>query len=484
MSGFRALELGPVIVLVCQLLHLMPVYYQLNALIMCGRKDEEWTFRTSLMQSQILLVAAEMLWAVMHPQVCPPLICSFAALAYATLQGLHLAFAFNAPAGNYHSGISIPLQAAAGLFLIPVTQIGTNYTLQKCISPARYRILGWILAVCVAVANLTTRVMANATMAVSSSVIPAFFLTMLLFGKGVLESSSDIDDAVASKTDPGTTLEIADEQQPRSIAGEIEDAGQDGVARKTCTDHVVGDSLERSSPSMVKSADVQPAADEELMQQRISFSCTVAFLVLGCAVGTIGEALMDTATSLAIRKSLQSGNQDLALTNQVTILASMCLAYISETRVGGGAARHGSLFILAWTGCQLFRGAALHAMQVGSHGVSLLAMFAFLDKYTGPLGGAALDAALLKVLRIGALTGKSSRIGVPSTLLWTSRMVIVKVERPLCQLVLLYTTGMPVERVAWAFTLITCAAVLAIHGCGSSSRWPFLNNLGIKSKSE
>merc|ERR1712039_861954 len=139
----------------------------------------------------------------------------------------------------------------------------------------------------------------------------------------------------------------------------------------------------------------------------------------------------------------------------------MSLAYITETRSG---TRGGSLLILAWAGCQFFRGASLHLIEAGGVGIALIGVFAFLDKYTGPLGSSALDKALLQILEFGALRGSdATRYTVPSTILWTSRMVVSKVERPMCQLVLLHTNGVPVERLAWTFTLASTAAVLAVH---------------------
>eukprot|EP00418_Pyrodinium_bahamense_P057010 CAMPEP_0179168172 /NCGR_PEP_ID=MMETSP0796-20121207/82713_1 /TAXON_ID=73915 /ORGANISM="Pyrodinium bahamense, Strain pbaha01" /LENGTH=124 /DNA_ID=CAMNT_0020870915 /DNA_START=99 /DNA_END=470 /DNA_ORIENTATION=+ len=121
---------------------------------MCGRKDEEWTFRSSMLQAQVLTVLAEIAWSALHPRTLPPGACALAALLHACLQGLHLTLAFGAPQGGYRYGLALPLQLAALLVLIPVTQVGNNDALQRRISPARYKMLGFLAAVVVAVASL------------------------------------------------------------------------------------------------------------------------------------------------------------------------------------------------------------------------------------------------------------------------------------------------------------------------------------------
>jgi len=176
----------------------------------------------------------------------------------------------------------------------------------------------------------------------------------------------------------------------------------------------------------------------------------------------LGESITDMATSLAVRASLQEGRQDLALANQVAVFVSMVMAYWSETRPGGGAGQRAGLFILVWAGCQAFRCCAVHLLAGGRAGVPLLMAFVFMDKYTGPLGAAALDVALLEVLRRGEGGG-----AVRSSLLWTARMAVSRLERPLCQLVLLHTEGFPIQAVSAAFTAVTCAGVLAsLRGAG------------------
>merc|ERR1711865_961853 len=107
------------------------------------------------------------------------------------------------------------------------------------------------------------------------------------------------------------------------------------------------------------------------------------------------------ATTLAVRKSLQTGRQDLALTNHLMVLVSNLLAYWSEIRPSADGRRKAVVFILAWATCQGFRIIALKHLESGSFGGLVLAAMVFMDKYTGPLGGAALETALLAVLSQG-----------------------------------------------------------------------------------
>ena len=66
-------------------------------------------------------------------------------------------------------------------------------------------------------------------------------------------------------------------------------------------------------------------------------------------------------------------------------------------------------------GSQFFRGLALHWMQSGRVGIILLAVTVFLDKYSGPLGMAALDTTLLNILKYAG-AGPSGRFPATATL--------------------------------------------------------------------
>ena len=64
----------------------------------------------------------------------------------------------------------------------------------------------------------------------------------------------------------------------------------------------------------------------------VSATAAAGFGVLGLLSGTIGEALTDSATTLALRSDLKAGNSELALANHVTVLSSMSLAFWTQSK--------------------------------------------------------------------------------------------------------------------------------------------------------
>eukprot|EP00747_Dinoflagellata_sp_TGD_P025662 gnl/TRDRNA2_/TRDRNA2_131405_c0_seq1.p1 gnl/TRDRNA2_/TRDRNA2_131405_c0~~gnl/TRDRNA2_/TRDRNA2_131405_c0_seq1.p1 ORF type:complete len:206 (-),score=18.64 gnl/TRDRNA2_/TRDRNA2_131405_c0_seq1:317-883(-) len=171
------------------------------------------------------------------------------------------------------------------------------------------------------------------------------------------------------------------------------------------------------------------------------------------------------AVTLALRTHLRNGRQDLGIANQTAVILSMLLAYWTETRPGGGGANKVGTFILAWSGCQVFRSCCMDYLQTGDIGVFAFFALVFIGRYIGPLGKAAQDSALLKLLKESTIEKSVKplpRQSVPGTLLWTMRMAVFRLERPLCQLILLHSAGLPVPRVAGLFTGIACLGVLAI----------------------
>merc|ERR1712224_374492 len=74
----------------------------------------------------------------------------------------------------------------------------------------------------------------------------------------------------------------------------------------------------------------------------------------------------------------------------------------------------------------------------------LMTLFVLSDKYSGPLGAGALDAALLVVLRRGSQRGTSDAMSlkcfpmVSASLLWSVWTAAERLQRPICQLILLY----------------------------------------------
>eukprot|EP00929_Paragymnodinium_shiwhaense_P087062 TRINITY_DN47374_c0_g1_i1.p1 TRINITY_DN47374_c0_g1~~TRINITY_DN47374_c0_g1_i1.p1 ORF type:complete len:411 (-),score=33.52 TRINITY_DN47374_c0_g1_i1:23-1255(-) len=395
------MQAGPIVIFVAHFLYLVPHYYLLNALVVGGRRHEEGVLRAAFLQSHVVATLLEMAWSAFHPETLKPTLCAAFTILSCVLHAIQLAFAFQAQSDVYHLTLAVPLQCAATSALIPLSQFGQNFTLRQGRSPARYRMLGWLAGVFLAVLVLLRPEVANLSVAVLSTSVPA--------GIG----------AIAIMLDP----------EPHDHDHEAGTARQAGVKK----------------------------IDK---MQRVSLSQAGAFIGLSCLTGTIGEALIDMATTLAIRRSLLAGEKDMALTNQAAVFASMLLAYVLETRPGGGAEEYGQAFILIWSLCQFFRGAALHLLEVGGASVLLLAAFVFVDKFTGPLGLAALDTALLQILEGGGreLSGSS----VPARLLWTVHTATSRVERPLCQLILLTFSWVPVQLLGICLTLTTSAGVMFV----------------------
>jgi len=197
----------------------------------------------------------------------------------------------------------------------------------------------------------------------------------------------------------------------------------------------------------------------------VGLQSAFTFLFLGSAVGTVGEALTDMAVTLALRNHLREGRGDLAIANQSAVIISMLLAYWTETRPGGGGANQAGTFIVVWSVCQVFRSCCMDILRSG--GISAITFFVlvFIGRYIGPLGKAAQDTALLKLLKSSPsdMGGSAQpRFGVPATLLWTIRNAVARLERPLCQLILLHAAALSIPQVAGLFTFIACVGVLAI----------------------
>ena len=211
------------------------------------------------------------------------------------------------------------------------------------------------------------------------------------------------------------------------------------------------------------------------------------FLFFACFVGTHAEALNDMHIGLKIRGSLSRGQSQLAISEKTAIIVSMSLALLSETRLlrsgaerssgsrGGGdcdqdvethsTARRGIVFASLWAVSQLCR--IVGASWIDDNSSTLVGAFMFLDKYTGPLGAAALENALLSLLsreRTRQVTasepGRGIRtkdhVSLPATFLFSLRATSEKLERPLWELLLMWAhvRGIEISRVGFPIVLV------------------------------
>ena len=141
------------------------------------------------------------------------------------------------------------------------------------------------------------------------------------------------------------------------------------------------------------------------------------------------------AIGLKVRNELAQGHAKLAITNNLSILASQVLALVSETGFSqGDLALRSKVFCSMWCCCQLCRVFCLDFISGSSNwSAMLVAGMVFFDKYTGPLGQSALDIAGIHVLQ----TNIGKRGWVPAAFLMSLRMASFKYERPMWDMLLL-----------------------------------------------
>ncbi|CAL1128977.1 unnamed protein product [Cladocopium goreaui] len=385
--------LGPFIIFMGHFAYLLPFYFTLNALILGNRQEAEWIMRSALLKSMVISGVAEIFWSTLCWQLSHRS-CGILTLAAAFLQSLQMFCAFFGP---YDALGAFALQCATQLLMIPVAQIGAQHTLKQGISPARYKIIAWLLSVVLAIVLLLFPNLVCFWLVLPCVVLPYTMLGILLTARSFPTATKPQS---ASKTSSGAS---------------------NGVSA-------------------------------------VSATAAAGFGVLGLLSGTIGEALTDSATTLALRSELKAGNSELALANHVTVLSSMSLAFWTQSKSERSTQKQ-VLCMLLWAGCQVFRIAALPYLGKQDTGQSrfvALAAMVFLDKYTGPLGSASLDSALLAVLYHGRCNK-----GLPETVLWTMRTAVARMERPICQLIMLHAS-LDVETLSLIFTFMTSVGVLAV----------------------
>lgn len=127
-----------------------------------------------------------------------------------------------------------------------------------------------------------------------------------------------------------------------------------------------------------------------------------------------------------------AGDTSLQLAYNVAVILSMLLGFLSESLATTDRARRG--FVLVWGACQALRGLGMGLLA--PERLWLVFVFVFADKFSGPLGQASIDTALLKLISRGS-AGSDSKGIVPANGLWTYRSAVSSLERPMCQLLLL-----------------------------------------------
>ena len=383
-------------------LQLAPKWIVSLALLVAGAVDAEKQYRIALASALMVSLSLEMAWTWFFPEALSHRAAG-GCLALSTLfQGLAASTSLG---GGASPTANFALLAAAGCACIPVNQLGALWRLGQP-SAARYRIAGWIMAVSLGSLALLWPGAARPSVAIPLlSAYPCYVAARLLRS--------------------GRAAPAADR------------GGADGA----------GGARARGG---------------------VAASTAAAFVFFHVVVGTNAEAVNDMAIGHRVRAELGKGAAGLALTNNASVLLSQLLALGSEFGISrGDETRRHLIFLAVWSACQVLRGFGSRFI-VGSSALAhqLVGGFVFLDKYSGPLGQAALEQAGMELLRGGAVDAGGA---VPAPFLISLRMASFKYERPMWDILLVHEARwwLPLPAVTalltavggvYVFTMLTTAA--------------------------
>jgi len=389
---------GPT-VLYCTYVNTLSVeFFIFASLLIAGRREEEVVMRESALWSMCVVIITDVLWTNLHPQPLSFQAATIAAAGAVAAQSLHLSVAFGLIASlPYTSSLAKALMVAAGLCWILVGQVGTDYVVTSNRSPAKFLILAWITVMVLGSSlSIVPWLKDMPLLLVFVAVLPRV-ISMISLGIASLFSSSD-QQALASKAEAGT------EELDALLTVAI--------------------------PRAARFA---------------AFAFTSVY----------GEAFNDITTDLIVRGALAAGDSTLQLAYNGAVLLSMCCGFVTEALAAGNASR---LFALVWGLCQLIRCLGIQFLTPGNW--SLMFAFVFFDKLTGPLGSAAMDSALLSLIRrdSGGVS-PTSWIRIPANAMWTLRYPAELLQRTSCQMLLLRIGHVP-WLVSISFTASSVAFVL------------------------
>jgi len=403
--GRMNLTVGPHLITLSTFLQLSPKWFVCCSLLVAEKNDQEWIYRQAVATALMVSLSLEMFWTGFHPKPFSPRIVSLCLFASTTAIVLACVLAFEIP--NYFNNWSATLLlASAGVLAVPMNQLCAVWRIKQKESTARFRIMGWILSVCVATLPLVVSAAASTIVVCTLVSVYPFF--------------------VAWKLSKEQTNALSTSIQAENQSNKQEEFDGSGS---------------------------------------VPISAAVLFVFFSCAVGTNAEAVNDMAISMRVRDSLSKGSKTLAVTNNLSVLASQVLAFVSETGFGqGSTARRNLLFCGLWCSCQILRASCMHLIQ-GSDRLAqqLVGGFVFFDKYTGSLGQAALDIAGLELLRSSMQWESSLGFGIPAPFLVSLRMASFKYERPLWDLLLLREAEWPITLPTLVYSFTTIFLAFVVH---------------------
>lgn len=388
---------GSLLILHNQALALLPQFYLGSALILGGFKEQQLLWRQTQLQATLIAIALEVAWSGLHPRPLPRRHAACGLLGALLLNILHLSTIYGQSGLEYTPKLALGLHLARLVLLIPVNQIGNIWTLDAGTeqSQARWRIGGWIATVALGLLVLLVPTLGKSPGCVIATVsLPSAIMLKVMYDRDIVKASS------------------------------------------------------------AKSASRRDENDGGAVPARVSVPEAALFLLGACVLGTNGEAMLDSAVGLTVRQSLVRGNNELALANQTAVLASMVLALLSEVVIlkDSDTASRSSTYIVLWVGVQLVRSVGFGYLTDDFQGALLVWAFVFVDKYTGPLGNAAVETSLLATLK-GTRAQDPSIAGrartpqnlsrsrrdawtVPGAMLLTVRQVVESSSRPFFELIL------------------------------------------------
>lgn len=417
MAADLSYTVGGMLVTLSAFLQSSPRFLTMSTLLVAGKGPEELIFRKGQAQALMVSLGAEMIWTALHPKELSLRFTASLLLFSTAITIINTCLAFDGMTGmNYTPFLAFLLPSLAGCCAIPTYQCTAIWRIRQTQSPARFRILGWILTVGTGTVSLILP--STATWGVTALLGAAF---PLFVGIVVYQQRAPI-----SRT--STAMSVA----PGATSGGAK------------LDIHVGES--------------------------VPWPTAIAFVLLSVAVGTNAEAVADMAIGMRVRKSLSQGRTQLALANNGSVLASQFLALLSETQLGQGSERARNLsFLSLWCSCQLMRAFGISYLD-GTDAPVLLSCMVFFDKYSGPLGQAALDTAGVSMLQAALISkqakqkgssGGATRLMIPAAFLVSLRAAAFKYERPFWDTLLLSEEHwlMPLPLV---ISLLTMASFMSV----------------------
>ena len=297
--------------------------------------------RPAFLQATIAAIILQLIANYVHPRAVSRRVTGFSLLFAVACSALDRAGLFGLElsfmdSNWYTQSVSFWLQLAAHSLTIPIKQLGALIIVNNpSVSQAQWKILAWIITTAIGLcALLIPGIFAVPTVAIGLASVPSVALAATLLLFGT------------SATTTGSDLAT------------------------------------RALPTSAGDASIVTAA---------------FFVACGGLIGTNGEAILDTYIGMISRKYLR-----LAIANQAAVLIAMLMAYWLEQHLktrgvtGTTSKERALIYVWPWAAAQFVRIASIRSISQDSG--RLVFGLVLMDKFTGPLGSASMEMALLSLL--------------------------------------------------------------------------------------